>query len=177
YNDARAKAEAAALESLAGGAEALASRAVNWKGALALPPKLRWLLDHEPGAVAQAAQMLLGAHDFVALRLCGARATDAVTASTTGLLGPDGGYCLELLRALLPVICQWTSRLCCLPSSAPTRSSGTCRPLPPRRWACLPCPACRCSTAAGTPARRPAAWAPGCLARPTPTWAPPAGSP
>merc|ERR1719221_1492949 len=79
YNDARAKAEAEALESLAGGADALASQTVNWKGPLALPPKLRWLLDHEPEAVAKAALMLLGAHDFVALRLCGARVTDAVT--------------------------------------------------------------------------------------------------
>lgn len=101
HTDSRATAEAASLESRAGGAEVLRQQLANWKGALSFPSRLRWLLDHQPDALQRARSVLLGAHDFVALRLCGVRVADAVTASTTGLLAPEGGYCFKVLQELL----------------------------------------------------------------------------
>jgi len=101
YNDSRAKEEAAELEARAGGAEQLARRLRNWKGPVSFPAKIKWLATHEPHVLEQTATLLLGSHDYIALKLCGICVADAVTASTTGLLGQDGEYSFDVLCELL----------------------------------------------------------------------------
>ena len=48
--------------------------------------KWLWLARQAPAQLAAAQTLLLGAHDYISWRLCGARATDYTTAATTGLL-------------------------------------------------------------------------------------------
>lgn len=50
--------------------------------------KMLWLEEVEAATAREAQHLLLGAHSFVAYRLCGAVACDRTTASTTGLLAP-----------------------------------------------------------------------------------------
>jgi len=50
--------------------------------------KMLWLEQVEAATAREAQHLLLGAHSFVAYRLCGAVACDRTTASTTGLLAP-----------------------------------------------------------------------------------------
>lgn len=82
--------------------------------------KLRWLLDHAPGAVslAQQGRLRLGTSDaFFLDRLCGEYATDVVTASRTSLMNlATGEWDPELCRLfgvpmdLLPPIRATTGR-------------------------------------------------------------------
>uniref|UniRef100_A0A6U5X001 glycerol kinase n=1 Tax=Guillardia theta TaxID=55529 RepID=A0A6U5X001_GUITH len=88
YNDTRASEEARFVEEEYG-REALVRETGNWKGACSLLPKLLWVSKHEREVVDQTATILLGAHDFVTLKLCGEGVSDFVTASTTGLLTDD----------------------------------------------------------------------------------------
>jgi glycerol kinase len=94
---------------------------VRAKTGLVLDPyfsatKAQWVLDHVPGARAQAAsgRLCFGTVDsYLAWRLCGAHVTDASNASRTLLMNLDTGdwdpELLELFdvpRAVLPRICD-----------------------------------------------------------------------
>lgn len=87
YSDARATAEASAVEEVVGRASLLAETA-NFKGAASVLPKLLWLHKHEPDTLDVAKHVLLGAHDYLFARLSGGSCpvTDFTNASTTGLL-------------------------------------------------------------------------------------------
>ncbi|MBI1394881.1 MAG: glycerol kinase [Betaproteobacteria bacterium] len=88
-------------------ADGLESVAVERAGvpldALFPATKLRWLLDHAPGAraLARAGRLRLGTSDsFFLDRLCGVYATDVTTASRTGLMNiVTGQWDPELCRA------------------------------------------------------------------------------
>ncbi|GIK75074.1 MAG: xylulokinase [Chloroflexota bacterium] len=85
YADSRAQAEAAALEQLVGAAQ-LTELTGNAQEASSVLAKWRWLATHEPARLAATRTILLGSHDYITWRLCGARAADPTTAATTGLL-------------------------------------------------------------------------------------------
>lgn len=94
YSDVRAHRESAAILAELG-AETLLRRTGNEQTAAGLPAKLRWLHRHEPAALAAARHLLLGAADFLALRMTGFAVSDTTTASTTGLLDLAGRRWLE----------------------------------------------------------------------------------
>jgi len=85
YSDSRAQVEAAAIEQLVGTAR-LTQITANAQGATSVLAKWRWLASHEPARLAATRTILLGSHDYIAWRLCGARSADPTTAATTGLL-------------------------------------------------------------------------------------------
>ena len=85
YSDSRAAEEAAELEARFG-REVLEAKALNWKGAVSVLPKLLWLQKHTPQTVANATAIVLAAHDYLYLQLTGGHVTDRTNASTTGLL-------------------------------------------------------------------------------------------
>jgi len=100
YSDTRAKEEAARVER-AWGAERWWAVTGNLQDASSLPAKLLWLKRHEPQTYRQTRWVLLGAHDYIAWRTCGAAVTDLTTASTTGLLELSSGrWATALLEAL-----------------------------------------------------------------------------
>ncbi|HAJ37511.1 MAG TPA: hypothetical protein DCL15_17730 [Chloroflexi bacterium] len=108
YSDSRAQAEAATIEHQIGAAQ-LTAITGNAQGASSVLAKWRWLATHAPSRLAAAQTILLGSHDYIAWRLCGARAADPTTAATTGLLdwrtrtwAHDLLAQLELEAALLP---------------------------------------------------------------------------
>ncbi|MCC6456247.1 MAG: hypothetical protein IT328_14935 [Caldilineaceae bacterium] len=85
YSDCRAEDEARQLDEQIGAAE-LAALSGNPQTASSVLAKWLWLAQHAPAQLAAAQTLLLGAHDYVTWRLCGARTTDYTTAATTGLL-------------------------------------------------------------------------------------------
>ncbi len=100
YSDSRAQAEAAALEQLVG-ATHLTEITGNAQGASSVLTKWRWLATHAPSRLAATRTILLGSHDYIAWRLCGARAADPTTAATTGLLDwRTGTWTHDLLAQL-----------------------------------------------------------------------------
>lgn len=100
YSDSRAQAEAAAIAALIG-AENLTAITGNAQGAASVLAKWRWLAAHEPARLDLTHTILLGSHDYVTWRLCGARSADPTTAATTGLLDlPRGAWALDLLDRL-----------------------------------------------------------------------------
>ncbi len=63
--------------------------------------KWKWLQIHQPQRLASARTLLVGAHDYVAWRLCGAAGADYTTVSTTGLLDlAPGAWATALLTHL-----------------------------------------------------------------------------
>ena len=85
YSDVRAQDEAQhVLERL--GEARLHEVTGNLQDASSLLAKLLWVKNNLPDVYRSAQTLFVGAHDFVAWRLCGARAADHTTASTTGLL-------------------------------------------------------------------------------------------
>ncbi len=83
----------------------------NLQDASSLLAKLLWVKRHQLEHYRQAHTLLLGAHDYVAWRLCGARVTDYTTASTTGLLDlAANAWAMELLDAL-ELRMDWLPRL------------------------------------------------------------------
>jgi xylulokinase len=90
YSDARAQRESVEVATRRGaGRHALEAR--NEQDATGLAAKLLWVSRNAPEAYARAENLLFGAQDYVAFRLCGAASTDLTTASTTGLLLFDEG--------------------------------------------------------------------------------------
>jgi xylulokinase len=85
YSDTRARDEASEINSRIG-TERLRQLTGNEQGASSLLAKLLWLSHHEPETLAHSAHLLVGAADFVALKLTGTPVVDTTTASTTGLL-------------------------------------------------------------------------------------------
>lgn len=85
YADSRAQVEAADIEQRIG-AEVLTAITGNAQGAASVLAKWCWLARHEAARLAATRTILLGSHDYVAWRLCGARSADPTTAATTGLL-------------------------------------------------------------------------------------------
>jgi len=85
YSDSRAVDEAAQLDAHFGYAK-LARITGNEQGASSVLAKWLWLQRHDAERLEQCRTILLGAHDYVRWRLCGQRATDFTTATTTGLL-------------------------------------------------------------------------------------------
>jgi xylulokinase len=85
YSDTRARAEADEILQRVG-AERLRNLTGNDQDAGGLLAKLVWLKRHRPDTLSSARCLLLGAADFVALKMTGAAVTDTTTASTTGLM-------------------------------------------------------------------------------------------
>ncbi len=91
------------LAAAAGRLEALgaAARIGNPPEPLMTAFKIGWLRRHAPEALAAAAFLLPGAKDALALRLTGIAATDAATATTTGLMAiADRRWDPEIAAAL-----------------------------------------------------------------------------
>jgi xylulokinase len=85
YSDCRAEAEARLLDEQIGAAR-LAATSGNSQTATSVLAKWLWLARQDPAQLAATQTLLLGAHDYITWRLCGARTTDYTTAATTGLL-------------------------------------------------------------------------------------------
>jgi xylulokinase len=85
YSDTRARTEADSIVRRIG-VDRLRTLTGNDQDAGGLLAKLLWLKLHEPGVLERARYLLLGAADFVALKMTGKAVTDATTASTTGLM-------------------------------------------------------------------------------------------
>jgi xylulokinase len=117
YSDSRAEVEARLLDEQLGAGQ-IAAVTGNPHTPASVFAKWLWLARAEPARLAAAQTLLLGAHDYVTWRLCGARTTDYTTAATTGLLdlranrwhttairavGLDPGYLPALRRAGDPV--------------------------------------------------------------------------
>lgn len=100
YSDTRAAAEAEQVERQLGAA-ALRQLTGNLQDASGLLAKLLWLREHARASYDAAHTLFIGAHDYIAWRLCGARAADYTTASTTGLLSlRENRWAAESLQAL-----------------------------------------------------------------------------
>lgn len=85
YSDSRADVEARLLDEQIGAAQ-LAAVTGNPHTPASVFAKWLWLARAEPARLAVAQTLLLGAHDYITWRLCGARTADYTTAATTGLL-------------------------------------------------------------------------------------------
>lgn len=100
YSDTRAGREAALVAEVRG-EDRLVREARNAQDPTGLAPKLLWLRENEAAVYRDAGLVLFGAHDHVALALCGKAGSDLTTASTTGLLDLDrNAWNLSLLEAL-----------------------------------------------------------------------------
>lgn len=100
YSDVRAQQEAQqVIEQI--GEDYLGQVTANLQDASSLLAKLLWLKMHQPQRYQRAERLLIGAHDYVAWRLCGASAADYTTAATTGLLHfAENRWAVELLETL-----------------------------------------------------------------------------
>jgi xylulokinase len=99
WNDVRSAPQAAALTTEMGGPRWWARQTGSVPTASFTVTKLRWLAEHEPGAAARAAQVLLP-HDWLTWRLAGRvgePATDRGDASGTGYFSPAAGRWLPQL--------------------------------------------------------------------------------
>ncbi|AOW91725.1 hypothetical protein BFN03_00875 [Rhodococcus sp. WMMA185] len=85
YSDTRAQREAKTIAAHIGNDELLRITG-NTQDAASLLAKWRWLRGHEADRLAAARTILLGAHSYIAWKLCGVASCDYTTASTTGLL-------------------------------------------------------------------------------------------
>jgi xylulokinase len=85
YSDTRAHAEAEQVNEKLG-ADRIRELTGNTQDAGSLLAKLSWLQAHEPASIEASTRLLLGAADFVALKVTGIATTDTTTASTTGLM-------------------------------------------------------------------------------------------
>jgi xylulokinase len=86
YGDTRARAESETIVAKLG-AERLYELTGNEQDASSLLAKLLWLSSHERGTLnTPNGQLLLGAADFIALKMTGKAVTDTTTAATTGLM-------------------------------------------------------------------------------------------
>ena len=84
YSDTRAVAQIERIHELVNPADLVAFTG-NVQSAGSLLAKLRWLREHEAGSLASAARLVFGAADYIGACMTGNVATDATTASTTGL--------------------------------------------------------------------------------------------
>jgi xylulokinase len=101
YSDSRAITEADGIVRRIG-VERLRSLTGNDQDAGGLLAKLLWLKLNQPKALESAKHLLLGAADFLAMKMTGVATTDTTTASTTGLM--DMGARAVLSHAVLEEI-------------------------------------------------------------------------
>lgn len=100
YTDTRAVEESDAVNKIIG-TETLRRVTGNDQDASSLLAKLLWLKTNAPKVLKEADAILLGAHDYIVLKLCGEAVSDVVTASTTGLLNlSERTWARDLLEAL-----------------------------------------------------------------------------
>ncbi len=85
YSDTRAQAEAREIQQRIS-VKRLRNLTGNDQNADSLLAKTLWLWHHHPDALRQAHKLLVGAADFVGMRLTGRTVSDTTTASTTGLI-------------------------------------------------------------------------------------------
>jgi xylulokinase len=85
YSDTRAQAEASELQQRLT-PKRLRTLTGNDQGAGSLLAKMLWLQRHDSARLQRAHKLLVGAADFIAMKLTGETAADTTTASTTGLL-------------------------------------------------------------------------------------------
>ncbi len=120
YSDTRAVAQIRRIHELVSPAELVAVTGIE-QGAGSLLAKLRWLREREAESLERASRLLFGAADYIGACMTGNVATDATTASTTGLwhLTDRGLLSAELLerleldwlRPLLPAVVSGGARL------------------------------------------------------------------
>ncbi|GIV83124.1 MAG: xylulokinase [Candidatus Roseilinea sp.] len=110
YSDVRAQAEAdEVLRAI--GEDRLIAATGNLQDASGLLAKLLWIKRHKTEWYQNTLTLLIGAHDYIAAKLCGERVTDATTASTTGLFHlQENRWATELLEAL-NLRTDWLPRL------------------------------------------------------------------
>ena len=101
YSDSRARTEADGIVRRIG-VERLRSLTGNDQDASSLLAKLLWLKLQQPKVLESARHLLLGAADFLAMKLTDVAITDTTTASTTGLM--DMGTRVALDHAVLEEI-------------------------------------------------------------------------
>jgi xylulokinase len=100
YSDTRAQEEAKIINQQIGELT-LQSATGNLQDASSLLAKLLWLKKHRSSKYAQTDVVLIGTHDFLAWKLCGAHLADYTTAATTGLLDLNANaWALDILHAL-----------------------------------------------------------------------------
>lgn len=100
YSDVRAKREIAEIERVIG-AQRLVEVTGNLSDASSLLAKLMWIRENQPDLYAQSEKLLVGAHDYIAWKLCGQVVTDYTTASTTGMFDLEHNtWSKELLDAV-----------------------------------------------------------------------------
>jgi len=131
YSDLRAVQEANQIYEQIG-EETLIRVTGNLQDASSLLAKLLWLREHSPEFYTSAERILIGAHDYITYRLCGAAVTDYTTASTTGLFDLNRNQWAESLMTQLQLRCDWLPDL--LPYEQPagrvSRSAGEATGLP-----------------------------------------------
>ena len=120
YSDTRAVAQIKRIHKLVSPAELVAVTGIE-QSAGSLVAKLRWLREHEAGSLEGASQLVFGAADYIGVCMTGNVASDATTASTTGLwnltecalLSDELLERLELdwLRPLLPTVVPGGARI------------------------------------------------------------------
>jgi autoinducer 2 (AI-2) kinase len=101
-----------------------AKRTGRWPAPTGLPARLRWLAREQPGAL-ERARSTLALNDWVALRMCGERATDPSQAGETMLFDLESGAWswtwierLGLPKEIFPTIRAAGTRLGSLGASA-----------------------------------------------------------
>ncbi|MEW5958556.1 MAG: FGGY-family carbohydrate kinase [Chloroflexota bacterium] len=110
YADTRAQQEARqVLERL--GEERLQQVTGNLQDASGLLAKLLWLKEHRPALYQSAHTLLVGAHDYLAWKLGGARVADYTTAATTGLLDLKANAWADGLFKTLGLRLDWLPEL------------------------------------------------------------------
>ncbi|MEN4098812.1 MAG: FGGY family carbohydrate kinase, partial [Anaerolineaceae bacterium] len=110
YSDARAQEEAAAIL-VKLGEEKIISTTGNLQDATSLLTKLLWLKRKRPELYEAACKLMIGAHDYVTWKLCGAHMADYTTASTTGLLDLHNNCWAEHLLKALDLRRDWLPEL------------------------------------------------------------------
>ncbi|MYD11801.1 MAG: hypothetical protein F4X02_17365 [Chloroflexi bacterium] len=120
YSDTRAVAQIERIHELVSPADLAAVTGIE-QSAGSLLAKLRWLREHEAGSLERASRLAFGAADYIGACMTGNVATDATTASTTGLwnlsahalLSDELLERLELgwLRPLLPAVVPGGARI------------------------------------------------------------------
>ena len=146
YSDMRAKEEARIVQ-IKVGEELLHQITCNIQDASSLLAKLLWIKKYQPKLYQKSQRLFIGAHDYIAWKLCGAEVTDFTTASVTGMLDlRNNTWAKELMSSLnlridwLPdlipaekqvgTVNSWASNKTCLPLGVPVFHELVTQPQP-----------------------------------------------
>ncbi len=110
YADLRAQEQAERIQRQIG-EERLIQITANLQDASSLLAKFLWLRENQPQLYRSAEKALIGAHDTITLKLCGAAVSDYTTASTTGLFDFDRNDWAVNLLDELEIRHDWLPRL------------------------------------------------------------------